>query len=106
MSSLVVNVSTAASNEIIPAVSGKRIRVLGLQLIAAEEVTVTLEDSDGLNLFGPILLGASGGVVLPPVSPSPLYGTAYCEVAAGKAVHLLLNGAVQVGGAIQYVVQK
>ena len=99
-----VNVSDADSNEVIAAVVGKSIRILGLQLIAAGDVTVTLEDEDGNNLIGPMALAINGGFVFPPVADIPVVRTrnCYCDVAAGKAVHLLLSAAVQVGGAIQY----
>lgn len=100
-----VNVSTAESNEIIAALPGKSIRILGLMLLAAGDVTVTLEDEDGTDLIGPMALMANGGFVFPPVADIPVVRVrnCYCEVARGKAVHLLLSAAVQVGGAIQYV---
>jgi len=99
-----VNVSDAASNEVIAAVAGKSIRILGLQLIAAGDVTVTLEDEDGTNLMGPMALAINGGFVFPPSADVPVVHTrnCYCHAAPGKAVHLLLSAAVQVGGAIQY----
>lgn len=95
-----VSKATADSTAIISAVSGKRITILGVQLVAAGDVTVTIEDSDGNDLIGPMALSANGGFVFPPVPFERQYQTA----PIGKAVHLLLSAAVQVGGAIQYAV--
>ena len=91
-----VDESAAASTAIIAAVTGKKIRILGLVLVAAGAVDVTIEDEDGGNLIGLMSLAANGSVVL------PVSGVGYQETPAGKALHLLLGGAVQVGGSIDY----
>jgi len=91
-----VDENAAASNEIVSAVAGNVLRCNGVQLIAAGAVTVTLEDEDGNNLWGPVALAANGGFVLPPNDRG------YFDAPSGKAIHLLLSGAVQVGGGIQY----
>lgn len=95
-----VSVSDAASNVVVAAVTGKAIAVLGLQLIAAGDVTVTVEDSDGTNLIGPMALSSNGGFVFPPArdwSDIP-----YTVTTPGKGLNILLSAAVQVGGAVQY----
>jgi hypothetical protein len=95
-----VSASSAASNVIVAAVAGKSIAVMGLQLIAAGDVTVTIEDSDGTNLIGPMAISANGGFVMPPAhdwSAIP-----YTVTAPGKGLNMLLSAGVQVGGAVQY----
>ena len=91
-----VSVSAAESNEIVAAVAARQIRILGFNLVAAGEVVMTLEDSDGANLVGPVTL--IKGVPFP-ATPCD---TGHQETAAGKALHLLLGGAVQVGGCLVY----
>jgi hypothetical protein len=100
-----VSKSSADSTAIVAAVAGKQIRILGLQLIAADDVTVTIEDSDGTNLIGPMAIVANGGFAFPPMADNLLHGGHYAEAPVGKALHLLLSAAVQVGGAIQYSVR-
>lgn len=92
-----VNENTAASNEIVAAVAGKRIRILGGLLVAAGAVTATIEDEDGNDLIGPCSM-ING-------TPIPLaaLGLGYQETAAvNKALHLLLSAGTQVGGSITY----
>jgi len=94
-----INVSAATSNEIVAAVAEKQIRVLGMFVYAASAVTVTVEDEDGTDLIGPTALGDSGsGWVLPP------HELGHQEAPTGKALHLLLSAAVQVGGCVIYQV--
>jgi hypothetical protein len=100
-----VNKNTASSTAIIAAQSGKVIRILGLQLIAAGDVTVTIEDEDGTDLIGPMALCATGGFCFVPIPDDLVYDRCYQQAPSGKAVHLLLSAAVQVGGAIQYSVR-
>lgn len=92
----VINESAAASTEIVAAVAGKKLRVLSLFLIAAAAVNATIEDEDGTDLIGLIPLGDNGGFVL---NHNPC---GWQEAPAGKALHLLLGGAIQVGGCITY----
>lgn len=99
MKAACVSKSSADSTAIVAAVDGKRIYILGLQLVAAGDVTITIEDSDGTNLIGPMALSANGGFVFEPVDYPCLYQVA----PVGKAINLLLSAGVQVGGSIQYV---
>jgi len=91
-----IDENTAASNAIVALVASRGIRILAFCAIAAADVTVTLEDEDGANLIGPMDLPANGGVVL------PFNGIGWQETPSGKALHLLLGDAVQVGGSITY----
>jgi len=88
--------SDAASNAVIAAATGYRIAVMGLALVAAGAVTVTIEDSAGVNLIGPMALPANGGIVLPPT------GMPYIITDSDKGLSILHSGAVQVGGVVIY----
>jgi len=92
----VINQSAAASNEIVAAVTNRNIRIIGITLVAAGAVSVTIEDEDGVDLIGLIALAANQHYVL------PVHGLGYQQTARGKALHMLLGGAVQVGGSITY----
>ena len=94
--------NAAAGNTVIAAVTGKKLCVLGLTMIAAAAVTVTWYSgpaNTGTALSGGIPLGANGGYVNdPPADPAdhPL------ETVAGAALTLLLSAAVQVSGYLTY----
>lgn len=93
----VVNTSTAASNEIVAAVSGKKLRILGLVLLSAGAVDITIEDEDGTDLIGLLPVAAADSALVLPVCE-----LGYQETPAGKALHMLLSGAVQTGGSVVY----
>lgn len=93
-----INVSSSGVNALIAAVTGGRVHIQGLSLVAADAVTVTIEDTDGNNLIGPMAFAANGGIALPPTEKG------YQQTEAGKGVQILLSGAVQVGGSITYTV--
>jgi hypothetical protein len=89
----VINESTAASNELIAAVTDKKIQVLALSLISAAAVNVTLQ-SASTALSG--AMAAANGITLP-FNPA-----GWVETAKGEALNLLLSGAVQVSGVLVY----
>jgi len=93
-----ISESTAASNEIVAAVAGKALRVIGFALTAASAVNVTLEDEDGANdMTGAMQLTASNlHLVLPEA------GCGWGDTVSGKGIHLLSSGAVAVAGVIIY----
>lgn len=76
------------------AVAGQRVYVHGLTLVPAAAVTLTIEDTDGTNLFGPVDLAAKAILSLP-VSQLP-----HLFTASGKGLQILLGSAVQVGGSM------
>ena len=85
-------------NEVVAAVAAKKIRVVGFFLVAVTAVTVAFESSAGGDaLTGDMSLGAPG--VLAP-GYNPLGGV---ETVAGENLNLELGGAVQVSGAVSYV---
>jgi hypothetical protein len=91
-----INVGTAGSHTLAGAVSGRKIRLLGLVLYAAGAVTVTIEHSDGTPFIGPVTFASAGGVVL------PVDRLGYGESGVGKGLHLLLSDDVQIGGCVTY----
>jgi len=92
----VVAKATADSTAIVALVTSRSIRILAFNLITAGDAVATLEDEDGVDLIGPLTLPAYGGIVL------PFNGGGWNQTASGKALHLLLDAAVQVGGSITY----
>jgi hypothetical protein len=93
-------ISAAASgdNTILVAVTGKRLCVLGIFLMAAGAVNATVK-SNTTALSGAIPLAANGGFVVPPPANPEMD---WLETNAGEALVLTLSGAVQVSGFITY----
>lgn len=95
-----VSAASSGDNTLVAAVTGKKIKVLSLVLVAAGDVDVRLESAaGGTALTGVIELAAAGnGFVLPQAFP----GYQWVETAAGELLNLELSGAVQVSGLIVY----
>ena len=96
-----VSAASSGDNTLVAAVSGKKIKVLSLVLVAASAVTVRLESgAGGTALTGVMSLVANGDlkVVFPITEP----GYHWVETAAGALLNLELGGAVQVSGCIVY----
>jgi hypothetical protein len=98
-----VSVASVGDNTLVAAVSGKKIKVLGLMLVAPSKVDVRLESgASGTALTGVITLSGYGfRVVWPPSEP----GCHWVETAAGALLNLELSGAVQVSGCLVYYVE-
>lgn len=91
------------NNTLVAAVAGKKIKVLGLILVAAGAVNVRLESgAGGTALTGIITLAAASDRFVLPISPPD---THWVETAAGALLNLELSGAVQVSGCIVYAVE-
>lgn len=95
-----ISAASSGDNTLVAAVTGKKIKVLSLILVAAGDVDVRLESgAGGTALTGVIELAAAGnGFVLPPSFP----GYHWVETAAGSLLNLELSLAVQVSGCIVY----
>jgi len=98
-----IRCNTSGNNTIVAAVSGKKIKVLSVLLVAAGDVDVRFESgASGTALTGQMSLAADGnGFVLPPASP----GHHWLETAAGALLNLELSGAVYVDGLVVYYVE-
>ena len=92
----------AAGNVLIAAAADKKLCVLGVCLIAAGDVAATFFSGPadtGTAITGPLPLAANGGfVVNPPTDPA----MHWIESAAGEALTLLLDTAVQCSGFVTY----
>lgn len=91
----VVSESTAADNEVVAAVAGKKIRVLSYALSAAGAVTVTWKTA-ATALTGAMSLAT--GTPLVCIEPQGCF-----ETVAGEALNIAPGGAVQVSGHIAYI---
>lgn len=98
----IIDTATAASNELVAPVSGKRVRVYGLWIQAAGTVTITFEDDDGTNLVGPVVLNARETVPWYPLSDGQGGWLPYLVTQKGDGFHMLLGGAIQVSGTLWY----
>jgi len=87
------NKSAIADNEVVAAVSGKKIRVLGWQLVVVTANTLTWK-SDAVAISSAYPLQAG---VWEPLLPFQQY-----ETVAGEALNLALSGATQVIGDVWY----
>lgn len=92
----VVSESTAADNEIVALVGGKKIRVLSLSVVCAAANTLTWKSSTAGAISGAMSFAANGGYTL-----SSDYGL--FETTAGEALQLGQSGATQVSGHVSYV---
>jgi hypothetical protein len=95
----VVAASTGGDNTLVAAVSGKKIRVLALVLVASGGAnTVRLESAaSGTALTGQMDLVSDGQLILP-------YNPAgWCETVAGQLLNLELSAGTSVAGVLTYV---
>lgn len=91
--------ATSGDNTLVAAVTGKKIKVLSLAIVAAGAVTVRFESgAGGTALTGVMSIPANGILVLSPSLP----GYHHFETAAGSLLNMELGGAVQVSGYLTY----
>lgn len=95
-----ISASTSGDNTLVAAVASKKIKVLGLVLVASDDVDVRLESgAGGTALTGVISLAVDGnGFVFPMTRP----GFHWIETAASALLNLELSAAVQVSGNLVY----
>lgn len=95
-----INISTTGDNTIVSAVAGTKIKILGLFVVSAGDVNLTIKSGATTNLSGVIPLAARGnGFVL----PMALSGYHLMETATGAALVFNLSAAIAVTGAIAYL---
>ena len=93
-----ISATGAGDNQLVAAVAGKRIRVLSYHLVVVTAVGVRFESgAGGTALTGVMTVGANG-VLAPAFNPLGLFQTV-----AGENLNLELALAVQVSGAVTYV---
>jgi hypothetical protein len=91
----VINESTAASNELVAAVTGKRIIVLSYTLLAGGTVNVTFQ-SAATAISGAMPLVANAGIAISD-------NNGLMDTVAGEALNLLSSDAIQVSGHLSYI---
>ena len=99
----VIHCNTNGNNTLVAAVSGKKIKVLSVLLVAASAVTARFESgAGGTALTGQMNLAASGDrFTLPPAPP----GYHWFETVAGALLNLELSAGVYVDGCIVYYIE-
>lgn len=95
--SAVIAASSSGANEIVAAVAGRKIQVLGFFMMAAAAVNAKWQ-SASTDKTGLLYPAANGGAVAP-ISPGHNF---WFETAAGEALNLNLSGTVAVGGLVRY----
>lgn len=92
-----ISASSSGNNTLVAAVSGKKIRVISLALMAASAVNAKLQTAaGGTDITGLFYPAANGGFVL------PYNEGGWCETVSGELLNLNLSGAVAVGGCMTY----
>lgn len=90
-----IDENSTGSQEIVAAVTGKKIRVVSFFLVVSDAQTLTWQSSS-TGLTGAMAFAANGGMATG--SEMGLF-----ETQEGEALNLLLGSAVQVSGAVSYV---
>ena len=91
-----ISTSSSGDTTVVPAVTGRQIRVIKLSFVCAANVTVTWKSSVAGAITGPEAYAANGGIA------------DYCpegimQTAQGEGLVINLNGNVSVGGKLTYV---
>lgn len=93
-----ISAATSGNNTLVAAVTGKRIRVLAMALVANGSVNVKAQSgAGGTDLTGLFYLVANGGFVL------PYNKLGWFQTAAAALLNLNLSAAIAVGGCLVYV---
>jgi len=97
-----ISAAAQGDNQLVALVADKKIRVLGVFLVAKEAVDVTFytgAQATGTPLSGTISLTDYEGFVLPPPTTPAMH---WMETAAGELLNLYLSAAKQVSGCLLY----
>lgn len=92
----VISAASSGANEIVAAVTGKKIKVWRIMFVTDGAVTVIFKDGT-TALSGTMSFAANGSLVLDTTLDDPLYTTT-----AGNAFVATLGGAVGIRGTIWY----
>ena len=85
-----------SDNTLVGAVTGRKIRVLGLALVASAATVATLEsDTGGTAISGEMPLTTAPLVL-------PVHGIGYCETVAGELLNLNGSTAATIDGFLIY----
>ncbi len=89
--------SLSATGTVVPAVSGKKIKVYAVKLVASAAISVNFRDGASTNLEGSMALAANGGFVEFVNPPNFLLASA-----AGNSLDLVVSGAGTAAGRVSY----
>lgn len=93
-----IDAATSGDNELVAAVTGKKIRVVSMFYLASGTVTATFQSAaGGTAITGGLQHTAQTGAVL------PLNEDGWFETIAGEALNLNLSAAISVDGALSYI---
>lgn len=95
----VIDAATSGDNTLVPAVTGKKIRVMSLfATMTGTQVTIRFESgASGTALTGQ-MLPIQGHTIVIPFNPAGWF-----ETAAGELLNMELSGAQSVDGALTYI---
>lgn len=92
-----IAVSSSGDNEIVAAVTGRRIKVTSFSIQATGTVNAKWKDGGSTDLTGAYNWQAREGIAMGLAAPAFLFATT-----AGNALNLNLSGAVSVVGHVSY----
>ena len=93
-----IDAGASGDNTLVALVSGKRIRVLSLFVVASAAVTVRFESgTGGTALTGQMQVGANGNINMP-FNPEGWF-----QAVAGQLLNMELGSATSVDGCLTYV---
>lgn len=94
-----ISASSSGNNTVVAAVTSKKIRVLGWNLVGNGAVNAKWQDgASGTDLTGLYYVAAAGGGISVPFNP-----VGWFETSSNTLLNLNLSGAVAVGGSLCYV---
>lgn len=94
-----ISASSSGNNTVVAAVTSKKIRVLGWNLVGNGAVNAKWQDgAGGTDLTGLYYVAAAGGGICVPFNP-----VGWFETSSNTLLNLNLSGAVAVGGSLCYV---
>lgn len=103
----VINCGSSGDNQLVAAVTGKKIKVLGVVLFPAGNVSIRFESgAGGTALTGVMPLNGDSGMKDRLILPTVSVGMHHFETAEGESLNLELSGAVDVDGFLLYVAEK
>ena len=96
----VIDHAASGDNEIVAAIAGRKIRVMGFVAIGAGAVNVRFESgASGTALTGQMTIAGAGGQIEAQYNP-----LGWFETAEGQSLNMELSGAVSVDGFLVYIV--
>jgi hypothetical protein len=94
------SISSGGDNIVVSGAAGKSVRVYRMKMLTGAAVNITMKDTTGVTLDGPLPFSANQGWILDFIGPDnpPWYGT---KNGAGFVINL--SSGVTVGGSVEYV---